>query len=46
MIEKLERIDELASRFDPALELETDEATVAALEVCAGAPRPSAARGR
>ena len=37
MVEKLERIDEFAPRFDSALELESDQAAVAALEVCVGA---------
>src|ERR1700728_3165811 len=37
MVEKLERIDEFATRFDSALELESDQAAVAALEVCVGA---------
>ena len=37
MVEKLERVDELAPRLDAALELEADEPAVAALEIGVGA---------
>ena len=37
MIEKLERVDELAPRLDAALELEADQAAVAAFEIGVGA---------
>ena len=37
MVEKLERVDELATRLDAALELEADEAAVTAFEIGVGA---------
>ena len=49
MIEKLERVDELAPCLDAALELEADEAAVAAFEIGVGAAArlaASAGRGR
>jgi hypothetical protein len=38
MVEQLQRVDELASRLAPALDLESDQRAIAALEIGVGPP--------